>query len=177
MKALLSLFTLLMITLTSTDSRAHSDWFYEVSMGLLDKDFLVAPEQVHFTGKLTPSVSLGIGHTSQLAPDWKWDNVISLTHAQTSRVASILENGELTGGQLDNTGIWLDSRIAYTGLFERVSPFVSVGVGKIYGQYNDTMLSRSGLETATRAFIGAEYQLTDDTSISLALGHGETGNL
>lgn len=155
---------------------AASDWFYEVGVGLTGADFLSAPQEIRLTDSFVPSVSIGVGYTAKIETNWQLQTSLSISHTQL-QISTPIEHGRFTNGRLENTGLWLDSRLALTSLSDRLSPFFGMGIGKIHGHYEDSTTQLSGWESGARAYVGLEYKVTDDSSFSFALGRGDASRL
>lgn len=172
----IGIFSLLSTLLGSACAEDTSAWYAELGVGLMDEDILVAPGNVEPQDQLIPSVSIGLGYSHALAPDWLLETSMTLEHARGD-VWEQTPQDLPQNGRLENSGLWVNSKVKYTGGFEDISPFVSVGVGRVYGRYEDNNTRISGWETGYRAFAGLEFDITPDVSFSLAVGHVEAGDI
>jgi len=173
--------TLLAAVFTPVIAAAEPNRFFEVGVGIMDENFLAKPEGVTLDDPLIPGVSLGIGYEYSLNEDWQLQSALSLNHARSGRF--VMQNAfqpstqNILNATVENTGLWLDTRLKYTSLFDNVSPFVSVGAGRVYGRYQDDISSVSGWENGVRAQAGLEFEVSPDFSFSFALGTGDVGEL
>ena len=172
---------LLVAAFLPLSAQAETNHFYEVSLGVMDENFLAKPTDVTLDDPLIPSVSLGVGYEFPLSQDWQMQTALSLAHARSGRFVAqdslqpFAQNRQ--NADLENTGLWIDTRFKYTALFDGVSPFVSVGAGRVYGRYQDGINDISDWETGVRAFAGLEFEVSPDFSFSFALGTAKLGDL
>ena len=155
---------------------AAPERFFEVGVGIIDESFLTTPRQFQVNDSLIPVLSVGVGYDIQLKQDWQLQTSLSISHAKSDRFVAA-NPWQMQNADLENTGIWVDTRLKYTAMFDGVNPFVSLGAGRVYGNYRDEQTQISGWETGYRAFAGLEFDVSQDMSFSLAVGTADVGHI
>jgi opacity protein-like surface antigen len=141
---------------------------YFYGSALSHVDMLATPIQSEVKAKYVPSIFVGMGYEFNLGNDWivEWDNSLNFSQANISPIdMPVAEYSTLT-----NVALWSDTKLKYTGLFEHASPFIKAGVGLIHVNYSVDGQSNNTWDTATNLQAGIEFELSEDSTISIGFG-------
>ena len=168
--AWLPLFIAVNATATETDFR------FEAGLAFGNGNALATPTNIDFDDDILAQFSLGASQQWHIDENWRFDTALSVTYATTNDLRQVSPAMSLDAS-LANIGIWADTSLVYKGLWDSARPFVQLGVGKVYGDYQGPNESISGWETGYRALAGMEFDLTDDMSLRIAVGEWDVGDL
>ncbi len=170
------LFSLLLLSTGLAADQNQETPQFELGLAFVTDSALALPENAEASESLVPSLSFGFGFEQDLDKDWKLTNNLSLSYAQTDiKLATALPGS--TSTNVENTGLWLDSTFSYRPFKNGVNPFVSMGVGKVYGKYQDGIGKVSSWATGYRAMAGFEFEIDHGTSFSIAVGTADISAL
>lgn len=142
--------------------------YYFYGAALSHVDMLATPEQSNVRAKYVPSVFIGMGYEFNISHDWKveWNNSLNFSKANLSPIEiAVPEYSTLT-----NVGLWSHAKLKYTGLSEHASPFIRAGVGLVNVDYSLDGQSKNTWDTGTNLQVGFEFELSEDSTISIAVG-------
>ena len=149
---------------------------FELGISLDNGDSLAVPANVEYDSNIVTQLSLGLSKQWQLDEEWRFDSAMSVSYAFTDVFAQ--SNSTMAAGSdLENIGIWADSALLYTGFSDSARPFLQLGVGKVYGDYDSADVSVSGWETGYRALAGFEFDLIGDSTLRIAVGEFSVGEI
>ena len=149
---------------------------FSLGIGVMSEALLLMPEGYEAQNSLTPSISLGVGISTQLNSDWEWEGTLSVEHAHTELLAtpSASSTQHLS---LMNTGVWAGSSLKYTAFAEDMRPFLALEVGKVHASLDTPEGHRADWGNAYRAGVGMEFDLAQGRKFSIALMAGESETL
>ena len=162
----------------NADAELHQEQDYYKFAGISFNQglFMAVPENYDIDTNLTTGFTLGIGQVYELSPQWDLDTTLRLEY---NNVRLTPENAvaEERSGRLENLGLWADGTFSYNGLSDTFRPFVQVGVGQVYGSFNNQQENIHGFESGYRAGVGIEFDLVNDITFSIAFMKSEVDEL
>jgi hypothetical protein len=156
----------------STAMANESEYEFDLGLSMGYGDNLLAPKNVDINSELVPSVSLGLSKTWYDTQDWQFSSRLAVQYTNATNVA-FTKQEQILSADIENTGLWADGKLAYTGFSDSYRPFVTLGVGAVYGNYEDESKKLSGWGAGVRAVTGFEFDLSKDASFNIGLGVGE----
>ena len=166
---LLSIFAILSSQVLAGDNANH----LSLGVGFAGQQSMVLPAGQELDTDVVPFYTLGVGQDMTLSPDWRLTTELSLEYLETNNLSSAL----LMDAKVKNVGLWASGAIKYTGFSGSVRPFVQVGVGQIYADYQDNHGRQQGWENATKVTAGLEFDVHKDMTFSVGFGSRDTGTL
>jgi opacity protein-like surface antigen len=141
-------------------------YFYGAALSHVD--MLATPEKSKVSAKYVPTVFVGVGYEFNVGNDWRveWNNSLNFSQANISVIdMPVPEYSTLT-----HVGLWSHATLKYTGLFDHASPFVKAGMGLVYVDYSLDGESNNTWDIGTNVQAGFEFELSQDATISIAIG-------
>ncbi|MFC3093622.1 hypothetical protein DRW07_09100 [Alteromonas sediminis] len=74
-------------------------------------------------------------------------------------------------------GIWADNTLSYTGYADTVTPFITVGLGKVYSRFEQNQQALSDWSTGYKVVAGLKFDLSENSTLSVGVGHVDSGHL
>ena len=151
--------------------------FYTLGFSLTNENGLALPQNTELDSQFIPLIELGVGMQIPLSDAWVFSPSITLSQTLEESYQFTQPEFGFRNVDISNTGVWVDSKLAYTALSKHIRPFIDVGVGQVYGRYTDNGQTISSWETGVRAFVGVEFDVTKDSKISFAFGTSDISDL
>ncbi len=155
----------------------EGDYHINLGVGLVNEQLLLLPSGTELSDEFIPYFELGVGKEYVLSPNWRLSADLNLAYSEGDVDLSQNTAGTPFSSKFKNIGLWADSTIKYTALFDNARPFLSVGVGRIYGEFSDSESNLSGWDSGYRVSTGFEFDLGKKSSFSVGLGTGNVGQL
>ena len=149
---------------------------FNLGLGVINENGLATPSNISIDDAFIPQFEFGVGWETLLTPEWQFSANATASYAYSNSF-DIEDQSVKNDAKIENIGFWLDNKLAYNGLSDTIRPFVSLGVGKVYGQYSDNENNISGWATGTRAFVGLEFDVTKDVKLSFAFGTNDIDDI
>lgn len=149
---------------------------FSFGVGLNNGNALLLPKNAEATDDLIPQFSMRAALDQDLNADWILSSGLSVEYAN-SDIKFTQQQSPLVQSNVKNTGIWLDSKLAYKSLADGVRPFVQVAVGKVHGSYQQNDTKHSDWETGYKIVTGLEFDLTEGSSLSIGVGSTNIGSM
>lgn len=100
---------------------------------------------------------------------------MSIDYSQSN--IELAAEDQTVSATIENSGIWLDTKLSYQSFHSSVNPFIEMSVGQVYGKYHALGHSHSDWQTGVKVSTGLEFTLSNDSTISLAVGHSNIDNM
>ena len=142
---------------------------FSIGFGLVTSESMLQPKGAEVNPYLVPKFSIRAAQDHKLNQDWQLSSGISIDYSQADLQISTEQQASLKT-RLENTGLWLDSKLSYQSFDQQLTPFVQVSVGKIYGEYNNGTRQTSDWQTGYKLTTGLEFNLTKGSTISFGIG-------
>ena len=162
----------------SATTFAEDNWTspdFSIGFSFENENSLLLPKNAEATQHIVPKLSLLASIDKQLTTDWLLTTGVSLDYSQSKIDFTV--NGNSINSTIENTGLWLDTKLTYQSFHESISPFVEVNVGKVYGTYHTMGQSHSDWQTGVKVSTGLEFTLSNDSTISFAVGHSNIDSM
>ncbi|MBO1255655.1 outer membrane beta-barrel protein [Alteromonas sp. 5E99-2] len=150
--------------------------FFSLGLGVINENGLATPSNISIDDAFIPKFELGIGWETLLTPVWEFSATATASYAYSNSF-DIEGQDAANNAKIENIGLWLDNKLAYSGFSDTIRPFISLGAGKVYGQYSDNENNVSGWATGTRALVGLEFDVSKDAKLSFALGTNDIDDI
>ncbi len=164
---------------TMANDQLEGNQYWQLGIGVSNVDFK-GPLNNDIDNEWFTYIEAGIGYEFSLAQHWRLASDISVVYGDNdinfAHNASMLPE-QLIDQNLEQVGIWANSRLHYDGFSNKLSPFVELGVGRMHTTFDDEHHNISQWDTVTRAAVGLQYRFTEDFSFALSVGNSDLGDL
>lgn len=159
---------ILSLGLASKAYSASDEIYPFVSLGIAKTNYFESTDDYQYHSSWSPILGVGLDHELQLSENWSFESELRLDFSTAS-----IRRGSSFGTdntQLKTTGLWIAGKIKRDRLFENISPFVSVELGRVNLDYQFDQEAMNKNITAYKAIAGIEFDLENDMSVSVGVG-------
>jgi opacity protein-like surface antigen len=145
-----------------------------LAVGASQHNYLTDTEQLTFISDWSPTIAAGIGYRVELNANWQLESELSIEYSQVQFSAQDVHTVTASQGQVDALGLWASSRLIRKDWFDKVSPFLELGIGGVRLDYQTTHVSTHDQVNSYRLAAGLQFELANRMSLSLAVGTSNT---
>jgi hypothetical protein len=148
-----------------------------LGIGLANEQSLSLPSDTELSDEFASYFELGIGKEYVLSPSWNLATGLNLTYSEGDIDLATDTSNAFIASEVKNIGIWVDSTVKYTALFDNARPFLRVGIGQVYGEFSGPDGDVDDWNSGYRVTTGFEFDLGKKSSFSIGIGTGDVGSI